>query len=308
MPVYISRRPPARSYNSVILGDGPAGFWDFNGTTLTDLTAHANNATFPAGTPAATVMPNGDLAMNFNGSSQYATIPTQNYFSAAKSVNGGVSPGGILTIEAWIAPAVTIFPHETGSGYVWWAGKGTTSSGTGANQEWGCRMYGTNNTESPNRWNRISGYCFNPGGNPNLGVGAYFQVPAAAPVPVSPFPQWIYYVLVINTQNTSPTYTQGYVTIYRGAIGTAIGNSTPVDTNTQSLTGEGGIVPVYGTAPVRIGTRNLESYFEGAVGKFALYDFELTAAQVTAHYNAITPPRGAFYGPGPAAVSRSATW
>ena len=200
--------------------------------------------------------------MRFNGSSQYATIPTQKYFSAAKLANGGVNPGGILTVEAWIAPAVTIFPHQDGTGYVYWSGKGAGSGGSGT-QEWATRMYGTNNSESPNRWNRISGYAFNPAGGD--GDGAYFQVPSAAAIPVSPFPQWIYYVLTINTVNTSGTYPLGYVTIWRGAWGAAIGNSAPVNENTQSLdqVGFAVVVPVYNTAPVRLGTQNFESLFRG---------------------------------------------
>ena len=180
---------------------------------------------------------------------------------------------------------MTTFANEAGTGdsaYVWWAGKGT-ASGSSGNQEWGCRMYGLDNTQG--RYNRTSGYCFNPSGG--LGVGAYFQVPAAGPVAVGVF---VHYVLVINTQNTSSAYPQGYVTIYRDGV----------NTNKQSLSGEGGITPVYGPpgvtpAPVRIGTRNFESYFEGAAGKFALYDYELTAAQVSTHYNAMLSFPGSLY-------------
>ena len=300
MPFWTSKYPPAPSYNSVILADGPVGFWD---ESFIDQTANGNNATI-TGTPTTAVLPNGDLAMRFNGTSQYVTIPDQPYFSAATHANGGASPGGVLTIEAWIAPAVTIFPNQTGTGYVWWSGKGT-NTGFGGNQEWATRMYGTNNSESPNRWNRISGYAFNPVGGD--GDGAYFQVPAAAPIPVAPFPQWIYYVLTIVA---GATPADGYVTIWRGSVGAAIGTSAPVNENTQSLDqpSVAVVTPVHENAPVRVGTRDLESYFEGAVGKYALYDYELTAAQVAAHYQAMSPPAGAGYRTGPAAIGRSAAW
>ena len=76
---------PAATYNTVILADTPKGFWDWNGTDLTG-NPDGNNATL-TGSPATTVMPNGDLAMTFGNSAsppspaQYATIPTRNYFS-----------------------------------------------------------------------------------------------------------------------------------------------------------------------------------------------------------------------------------
>ena len=43
------------------------------------------------------------------------------------------------------------------------------------------------------------------------------------------------------------------------------------------------VTPEPGDAPVRIGTRELTSFFKGAVGKFALYSRALTAAQLLKH-------------------------
>jgi hypothetical protein len=248
---------PTASYNAVVLADGPEGFWDSSGT---DLTGRGNTATLTA-SPGTLALPNGDLAMTFNGSTQYATVATQPIFSPATAANGGNT--GILCVEAWVAPSVLTFPHEESDGYVHWAGKGDESTA----EEWTCRMYGADNTDSPYRANRTSGYCYNPSGG--TGVGAYFQDTLTVN-------QFFHYFLVINTQNTSPTYPGGYVTIYK--------NGTP--RNTQSLSSLS-IVPVYGTQPVRIGTRDLNSFFEGAIGKFALYSYELTPTQITAHVNAM---------------------
>ena len=249
---------PAMSYNTVILADSPVGFWDSNGT---DLTGGGHNATLIA-SPGTTALPNGDLAMVFNGTTQYATIPTQPVFSPATAANGGNT--GILTVETWIAPAVLDFPHEEND-YVMWAGKGNEAT----LEEWGCRIYGiTDPDDSPPRPNRISGYCYNTTGG--TGVGAYFQDTVVVN-------QWIYFVLVINTVNTSGTYPDGYVKIYKNAVGPR---------NEQSLSSPL-IVPTYGTEPLNIGTRDGHSFFEGAIGKFALYSYELSPAQITAHYNAM---------------------
>lgn len=44
-----------------------------------------------------------------------------------------------------------------------------------------------------------------------------------------------------------------------------------------------GVVPRAGTAPFRIGTEDLSSFFHGSVGKVALYNYELSAAQSLQH-------------------------
>ena len=40
MPFYGSKHPPAPSYNTVVLADGPVGFWDSAGTDLTGSAEH----------------------------------------------------------------------------------------------------------------------------------------------------------------------------------------------------------------------------------------------------------------------------
>ena len=61
-------------------------------------------------------MPNGDMAADFNGRSQYAQVPSSEALS--------VTDTGCLTIEAWIMPTTLQFPHEEGTGYVYVLGKG----------------------------------------------------------------------------------------------------------------------------------------------------------------------------------------
>jgi len=48
------------------------------------------------------------------------------------------------------------------------------------------------------------------------------------------------------------------------------------------------IVPKAGSSPLNIGTMALDSWFEGAIGKVAIYNYLLTQNQIDAHYNAMT--------------------
>jgi hypothetical protein len=108
------------------------------------------------------------------------------------------------------------------------------------------------------RPNRISGYAFNLSGD--LGAGSYFQDVLSAG-------QWIHYTLIINSHT-------GLTKIFK--------NGFLRDTDFLS---DYNIVPGDGTAPVRIGTRDFESFFEGAIGKVAFYDYELNEKQLLVHYN-----------------------
>ena len=43
------------------------------------------------------------------------------------------------------------------------------------------------------------------------------------------------------------------------------------------------IVPRAGSAPFRAGTRDLSSFFQGAVGKIAFYNYELNEDKILSH-------------------------
>ena len=47
-----------------------------------------------------------------------------------------------------------------------------------------------------------------------------------------------------------------------------------------------GILPGHGTAPVRLGTRDLASYLHGGLDEVAIYPRVLSANEVMAHYKA----------------------
>ncbi len=247
------------AYDLMILADHPVLYLGMGSATdqgvEPDQTGSGHDGTyFPDNAAPPTVaMPNGDLARQFDGATQYLEVPSHPALS--------VPTTGILSIEAWIAPDTLQFDHEEGSGYVYWLGKGARGE-----QEYAMRMYSLRNAETPPRPNRISGYAFNPTGG--LGSGSYFQDS------VSPG-AWIHIVLVINTA-TSPQYPTGYVTISKNGVAR---KTTGLD--------QFNVVPVAGEAPFRVGTQTSRSFFAGSIGKVALYDYELTGDQVLAHTQAM---------------------
>jgi Concanavalin A-like lectin/glucanases superfamily len=200
------------------------------------------------GAPKAARLPNGDPALDFNGRGQFARFADRSAFE--------VSRRGVLTVEYWMRPDALQFSDEEGSGYVYVLGKGDPSR-----HEYYGRMYSKSNSES--RPNRISGYSFNPQGG--LGAGSYFQDSVTAG-------QWIHVALVINAKDTSSKYPMGYTKIYKNGV----------LRDTDSLAGYD-ITPRSSSAPFRVGTGYLNSFFEGAVGNVAFYNKELTAARLQAH-------------------------
>ena len=204
--------------------------------------------------PQSATLPNGDLATVFNGYNQYVEVPS------AASLS--ITDTGCLTVEAWVKPAVLQFPHDQGSGYVYILGKGVMGK-----QEYALRMYSYSNSEIPERPNRISAYTFNLDGG--KGSGAYFQDKVDRG-------GWIMVTFVVDSK-PSAEWPNGYIAIYKNGqmrgpqVSLAQFNVTPRASN----------------APFRIGTRDLGSFFEGAIGKVAVYNSILSAQDIIATYNSM---------------------
>jgi hypothetical protein len=231
-----------------VAADAPTAFLQRNKVVL----GSGSEGQIVGGTPASTTLPNGDPAYAFNGAGQHLSFASRGAFS--------IPTTGRLTVEYWIRPDALQFPDSESSGYVYILGKGGSNA-----HEWYGRMYNKDNSEG--RPNRISGYAFNPNGG--LGAGSYFQDTVTAG-------QWIHVALVFNMKDTSSAYPTGYVKIFKNGV----------LRDTDSLKGYD-IVPKAGSAPLRIGTGYLNSYFKGAVGDVAFYDKELSASRLSAHYNAM---------------------
>jgi Concanavalin A-like lectin/glucanases superfamily len=179
------------------------------------------------------------------------------YVEIADDAGFSVATTGSLTVAAWMRPDVLTFPNAESTGYVHWMGKGNTGA-----QEWTFRMYNETTTDDPQRPNRISFYVFNP--QPGKGVGSYFQEPVQAG-------EWIHVTGIADGRNIS---------IYKnGAF-------------KKSESYAGIITPQHGTAPLRIGTRDFNSFFLGAIRGVRIWNRALTAAEVQMLFSDSVPEAG----------------
>lgn len=250
MNLALSALSPAvgSSYDNAVLADHPVLYLTLGAPagSLHESDFSGNNLTgryYPSAISRKTKMPNGDRATVFDGYAQYLEVLSSRKLS--------VRPGGALTLEAWIRPDVLEFPADESDGYVHWAGKGESGQ-----HEYALRMY--SRTNSADRPNRISGYAFNLNGG--LGSGSYFQDAIRVG-------EWIHIAVIIQTR-TRP----GTVDIYKNGV---LRDTTPLS--------QFNVTPHAGNAPLRIGTRDLGSFFKGAIGKFAVYAYPLTATQMKNH-------------------------
>ena len=263
---------PSGSYDQVVLADHPVAYWamDHASGSEPDLSGHGHTGTYPAGTQAQVLLPNGDRAADFNGSDQYLTVPSSAAFS--------IPTTGSLTWEAWIRPDVLQFPHDDGSdGYVDWMGK---CQDYAPSCEWEARMYSTVTTEA--RPNRLSAYVFNPGAG--LGSSADWQ-PEPGEIQAG---AW-YHVVGEYTTLHAPADCPDTAT-YPGSIDIWV-NGVKWDHASHGDTGclsQYQVIPEAHDSPLDIGTMATDSWFAGAVGKVALYDELLSDAQIAAHFEAMT--------------------
>jgi Concanavalin A-like lectin/glucanases superfamily len=176
-----------------------------------------------------------------------------------------VATTGALTVSVWMMPQVLTFSHSV-KGYVHWLGKGT-GSGNSGQQEWTLRMY--NLANDANRPNRISFYVFNPEGH--LGIGSYYE-DSNDPVVAG---QWMHFTGVADN---------GAITIYKNGIDTGHCFQYQGDgTCRQQFDAAGNrivIDPVAGSAPLRIGTQDGESYFQGGIAALRIWSRPLTNTEV----------------------------
>jgi hypothetical protein len=190
--------------------------------------------------------------VEFNGSSAYVEVPD--------SADLSVSSTGALTVSAWMRPDTLTFPNTEGSGYVHWLGKGSPGQ-----HEWVLRMYSQNNQE--NRANRISFYVFNQAGG--LGIGSHFEDP------VMPG-EWIHVVGVADGRRTR---------IYKNGVPRDCDQYTfNDDPNCDHYAPNLWITPKHGNAPLRLGTRDLHSYFQGALAQVRLWNRALSADEIADLY------------------------
>ncbi len=264
----------AMAYDALVLADQPVAYWGVNLAPAkeTDLTGNGHDGTYEGGTPTSVSLPNGSPAADFNGSSEYLTVPSSAVFSLPTTGN--------LTWEAWLRPDVLQFPHDDGSsGYVDWMGKCEDYSPT---CEWEARMYDTITMETPNRPNRLSAYIFNP--SAGLGSAADWQ-PSTGVISAGAWYHVVgeYTTLSAPADCTSTTAFPGSINIW--VNGVEWNHASHGQTGCMS---QYSVVPKANTSPLDIGTMTKESFFQGAIGDVAIYDHLLTPTQITSHYLAMT--------------------
>ena len=187
--------------------------------------------------------------LQFDGITNYVEVPDSEDFS--------VTTTGALTISAWMRPDTLTFPVTEGSQpdqqFVHWLGKGVTGQ-----QEWVFRMYSLTDPAGP-RANRISFYIFSFGPPPLRGCGSYFQDPVTAA-------EWIHVVGVStydadNQITTTAIYEDGVARHANSFDGTLV-------------------LPQHGTAPLRLGTRDFASFFQGALAKVRIWNRALSDGEI----------------------------
>ena len=196
---------------------------------------------------------NANSAAVFSGDSNvYMEIPDHDAFS--------INTAGALTISVWVCPKVLTFRNAESSGYVHWMGKGVPHQ-----HEWVLRMYNKELTASQeNRPNRMSAYAFNLEGG--LGSGSYVQETLTEG-------EWMHIVARYDiAANTITLFKNGEQkdqdALYDETYGVQVQN---------------------GTAPVRLGTRSLWSFFEGSIDDLRFYSRALTDEEIIALYNEPDP-------------------
>lgn len=265
----------AQNYDDVILADGPVLYLAMSGTTTEpDLSGHGHEGSYEGDAPTRSILPNGDAAAAFDGVQRFLTVPSDPAFS--------IPTTGELTWEAWINPAVLQFPNDSG-GYVDWMGKCAEYSPT---CEWEARLYNT--TNSQDRCNRFSAYAFNP--SAGLGSGADFQ-PECGLIEAG---AW-YHVVGLYTLESAPSSCAN-TDAYPGSIDIWV-NGVNWKQSRHGQTGcmsQYDVTPVANDSPIHVGTMAEDSWFQGAVGKLAIYDRLLTSSEIVEHYTAMTgaPPTG----------------
>lgn len=207
-------------------------------------------------------MARGDSTLTFDGRTSYIEISDSPDFS--------VPTTGELSVAAWMRPATLSFPVFQSTGYVHWLGKGVAGQ-----QEWVFRMYNETTTDDPPRPNRISFYVFNPDGDE--GIGSHFQDSVQAG-------EWIHVVGVAD-RSTTAIYKNGVFRRCDRYTGTG---PEPCHNYAEDLW----VTPTRGAAPLRIGTRDLESFFQGAIREVRVWNRALTVAEVAALYGGAPPQNG----------------
>lgn len=250
-------------YSQTVLAKRPLAYWrlgESQGPTAFDATQNGHHGLFygsPTYGEGGAISHDPNSAIKLDGSGAYTEVPNSQMFSQPTSGQG-------LTVEVWMRPDRLTFAGEA-EGYVHWLGKGEPGQ-----QEWALRFY----SKDTSRPNRVSAYIWNLEGG--LGAGAYFQdnlEPSA----------WIHVVACYDPGDLANP--EAGVSIYKNGV--LRGGPT---TSPGALYQTYQIKPTHGTAPLRLGTRDLVSFWGGGLDEIAIYPRVLTADEILENYQRAIAP------------------
>ena len=259
-------------YDSVVMAAHPSAFWDMSALASIepDVSGSGHVGTYRGQRAGRARLPNGEMAAHFNHPGERLTVPSSSAFSIPRT--------GRLSFEGWIRPDTLRWSAKSDPnryGYLDWMGKCEHYAPT---CEWEARMYSSVNPEG--RCDRISAYAFNPGAG--LGSGADWQ-PRCGMLRGG---QWLYVVGEYQTpytpsdcKNSSP----GTINIWVNGVQWNQSYHSPTGCMSQES-----VEPKALRSPLDIGTMAMDTWFAGAIGKVAIYDYLMTQAQINAHYGAMT--------------------
>jgi len=248
-------------YRERVLAKKPVGYWrlgEVAGPTVKDESSFNRHGIY-RGTPAlhqpGALKNDDDTAITLDGKGSCVEIPDDPAFSVATSGKG-------MTVEVWMRPDVLEFAGDTKESLVHWLGKGEEGQ-----HEWALRFYSHNSS----RPNRISAYIFNLAGG--LGSGAYFE-DALTPG------QWMHIVATYDPASRSNP--KAGVSIYRDGN---LRKSPTQPGSVGTVYTEYQVVPTHGTAPLRLGARDLAHHtLTGGLDEVAIYPQVLTASEIHEHW------------------------
>jgi hypothetical protein len=250
------------NYEKKVLAKKPVAYWrlgETRGPDAFDSSGNGHNGKYhgaPSFQERGAIVGDANSAIKLDGKHSYVEIATHKDFSQPTSGSG-------LTVEVWVRPDVLEFEGETDDAYIHWLGKGEPKR-----HEWALRFY----SRKSKRPNRISAYIFNPEGG--LGAGAYFEDTLTAGI-------WIQVVACFDPGDADTKGMPGVHIYMNGSR-----RLGPPSAGTRYRSPQWHIKPVPGGAPLRLGTRDMQSFLTGALDEVAIYPRVLTPEEILENYSA----------------------
>jgi len=217
------------------------------GPQKTDMAAPRVDSRLP--TPADSGKPASDAALGFFFLNEVIAFNGMGDYRQYPDSDMFSAVSGELTILAWIQPAVLQFPKSESVGYVNWMGKGEPGE-----YEWTFRIYNEDNADKTP--SRIVFAVFNRDGTKEANVSFQDLLEAN---------KWIHVAAKIEG---------GKIQIFKDGI------------VRQEMIYVPDVTLGNGTAPLRIGTREFNSFFQGKMAKIRIYNKPLLASEIYAIYAA----------------------